>query len=144
GRDPAAIERSVSPDVNMLASVDAFGAAIDAYEKAGFAHITLPWPRVETEAPVLRAAAERFLEPVGIEIGSYAPTPRDRGLRRISTADAEVAREIVARFAGSPAERCLRVLTDSPDTLIDGNAIATGAGVFSHVEVTRALAALGD
>ena len=57
GRDPNGDRAEVSPDVNMLESVQAFSDATEAYAAAGFGHMRLPWPRVEGEAPVLRAAA---------------------------------------------------------------------------------------
>lgn len=144
GRDPGSIERSVSPDMNMLESVEAFASGARVYQDAGFSHIYLPWPRVESEAPVMRAAASEILRTTNAEPAPYAPSPRDRGLRSVTQANRETWSPIVARFAGTPPARCLQVLSDSPETLFDGNDIAREAGLTSHVEVSQAFAELGD
>jgi alkanesulfonate monooxygenase SsuD/methylene tetrahydromethanopterin reductase-like flavin-dependent oxidoreductase (luciferase family) len=144
GRDPKAVERSVSPDVNMLTSVEAFQAATDAYAAAGFDHITLPWPRIEAEAPVLREAARLVLGRTSIHLGSYSPAPRDRNLRAITEADKDTVLGIRNRFNGHAAGRALSVLTTSPDEMLDGNVIAERSGIGSHAEVTSALASVRD
>ncbi len=144
GRDPKSIERSVSPDMNMLESVEAFANAARVYEEAGFSHIYLPWPRVEAEAPVMRAAAAQILGTANAEPAPYAPTASDRGLRTVTEADRDAINTILGGFAGTASERCLQVLSNSPGTLFDGNDIAREAGLTSHVDVSRAFAELGN
>ncbi len=61
GRDPASLVRTVSPRINMLESVDAFVDGVAAYRAAGFRDIYLPWPRTESELPVLRQVAREVI-----------------------------------------------------------------------------------
>lgn len=57
GRDRAAIVRSISPGLNLLASADAFVAGVTAYRAAGFVDFRIPWPRSDAEHAVLREVA---------------------------------------------------------------------------------------
>jgi alkanesulfonate monooxygenase SsuD/methylene tetrahydromethanopterin reductase-like flavin-dependent oxidoreductase (luciferase family) len=59
GRDPAAIDRSVSVGLHILASVDAFVDNVAAYRAEGFTDFRIPWPRSDTEyATFVRVAEE--------------------------------------------------------------------------------------
>lgn len=144
GRDPKTLERSVSPDVNMLESVESFQQATERFAAAGFEHITLPWPRVASEAPVLREAARLVLGTVTESSAGYAPTPRDRGLRPLAAGDRELVRRVLAGFTGTDSERALAVLVASPDELLDGIAIAERAGLAHRTDAILAMAAIRD
>ena len=61
GRDPATLVRTVSPGINLLASVDAFNDGVAEYHAAGIRDICMPWPRVPAEVPVLREVAASAL-----------------------------------------------------------------------------------
>ena len=60
-RDPAEIERGVSPARNFLTSVAAFQEHVAAYRAEGLTLFELPWPRTPEELPVLRQVAREVM-----------------------------------------------------------------------------------
>src|SRR5215218_1318454 len=80
GRDPATLVRTISPRLNLLASVAAFIDGVAAYRAAGFRDIYLPWPRTESEVPVLRQVAREVIPTLrGRERSTHEPaTPSPR------------------------------------------------------------------
>lgn len=61
GRDPAEIERSISPKPNFLESPDAFASWVAAYREVGFTNFQIPWPRTDEQYPVLQQVAREVL-----------------------------------------------------------------------------------
>lgn len=61
GRDPATIERGISPALNLFESVYAFGEGVAAYRAAGFTDFRLPFPRSDAEHAVMRAVAREVI-----------------------------------------------------------------------------------
>lgn len=144
GRDPATLVRSVSPSINLLASMNDFEDGVEAYHMAGFRDIYLPWPRTEAELPILRRVATEIMP--GLRSGT-APTSRVCGagkhLRDLTQFDLADVRDILASLGDSPAQRFLGLLIDNPDQLFDGAALRSRIGVESHADVTRTVATLG-
>jgi alkanesulfonate monooxygenase SsuD/methylene tetrahydromethanopterin reductase-like flavin-dependent oxidoreductase (luciferase family) len=142
GRDPLSLVRTVSPSINLLASVDAFAEGVAEYHEAGVRDIYLPWPRVEEEVPVLRQVARELLP---IIRGAAASTSVDQVTRtNIHSASPETLREIVASIPDGIQRRILDWLIEHPDERVDGSALKTALGIDEHCEVTRAVAALGE
>jgi len=144
GRDPATLVRSVSPSINLLASVEDFEQGVAAYHEAGFRDIYVPWPRTETELPILREVAREVIP--GLRSGTAPATPggdAPLNLRHLTRFDLEEVRDILASFGDSPARRFLEVLIDNPDELFDGEELQPRLGVGSHADVTRTVATLG-
>lgn len=136
GRDPATIVRSVSPSINLLASVEAFEEGVAAYHAAGVQHIYMPWPRVEAEVPVLREVARtilpRFRAAATVTTRRLvAATAEDIQATLAATGDG-IERKLIAYLAGRPGER------------LDGAALQAACGIDKHVEVTRAFARMGE
>ena len=144
GRDPATLVRSVSPSINLLASVDAFEEGVAAYHAAGFRDIYLPWPRTEAEVPVLRAVARDVLprfrgEATGASGGGAAGTP----LHPVTPEDAPVVAEILAGLGGGLPRRVLDWLIAHPDERGDGARLMAELGIERHADIALAFAALG-
>lgn len=138
GREPASLKRSVSPSINLLASVDAFEAGVESYRQAGFDHITFPWPRVPEEVPVLREVARLLLPGLRDRAPSRAPAGIETG---VTIPDDAVA-EAIGRM--SATERAfLSVVAEHPDEVRDGDAIREALGFARHDQVTRTAASIG-
>jgi alkanesulfonate monooxygenase SsuD/methylene tetrahydromethanopterin reductase-like flavin-dependent oxidoreductase (luciferase family) len=143
GRDPASLVRTVSPRINLLASVEAFVDGVAAYRAAGFRDIYLPWPRTESELPILRQVArevipalrDRTLSPEA----SASHSPRRDDLTALDEAD--VARAYAAVRDGAP-RRLLDFLIDHPDERFDGATLMRHLELRRHDEVARGFAAL--
>jgi hypothetical protein len=143
GRDPATLVRSVSPGINLLASVDAFVEGVAAYHAAGFRDIYLPWPRTEAEVPVLRKVARSVIP--GLRGAPSDATPPGRHpLRPLAASDLPALREKLAGLGDGPSRQVLDDLIAHAGETRDGDAIQAALGFASHAEVTRAIAALGD
>ena len=143
GRDPASLVRSVSPSINLLASVEAFVAGVASYRAAGFRDVYMPWPRTEAEVPVLRAVARDVLP--GLRGQQARPPAGARGAsapRPIGPGDAGT---VAAVYAGldAGARRVLDELIDHPDERFDGAALMARLGMERHADVTRAIGSLG-
>jgi F420-dependent oxidoreductase-like protein len=134
GRDPATLARTVSPSLNLLASVDAFEAGVAAYHAAGIRDIYLPWPRAEAEVPVLRQVAREVLP----RLRGQTPHTTSR-FRQMSDDDAEAVAAILREFEGTASRRVLDWLVDHPDERLDGAALQRATGIERHAEVTAAL-----
>lgn len=141
GRDPATLVRTVSPSINLLASVDAFSENVAAYHAAGIRDIYMPWPRVEAELPVLRAVARdlmpRFRGQDAIATSESTQPPR---LAAITAETASIAGEITDLLQ----QKLLGWLIDHPDERFDGAALQAALGIERHRDVTRAFAAMGE
>ena len=137
GRDPAAVVRSVSPRINLLASAEAFGEGVAAYRAAGFRDIYLPWPRTPEEVPVLRQVAREIMPGLSVPV---CEGERPAGLRDVGAADPDAVRAAYAA-AGAMARQVFDVLIDSPDERFDGAAIMARTGIARHRDVTLAFAA---
>ena len=140
GRDPESLIRSVSPTINLLASVDAFADGVKAYQAAGIRDIYFPWPRVEAEVPVLRAVAREVLPALrGADRNQIAAKP---AMPSALEADEAAIRVVIA--GASPVQRqLLDWLARHPDVRFDGQALQRALGIEHHRDVTKAMAALG-
>ena len=143
GRDPASLVRTVSPRLNLLESAKAFGDGVAAYRAAGFRDIYLPWPRTESEVPVLREVAREVIPALR---GHTRPPdgPSMQSVRHVdlSTVDeADVARAYAAVRDGTP-RRLLDFLVDHPDERFDGAALMRQLELSRHDEVARGFGAL--
>jgi alkanesulfonate monooxygenase SsuD/methylene tetrahydromethanopterin reductase-like flavin-dependent oxidoreductase (luciferase family) len=143
GRDPASLVRTVSPRINLLASVEAFVEGVAAYRAAGFRDIYLPWPRTESELPVLRQVARDVIPALrGETLSPGEPatqSPRRDDLTAVDEAD--VARAHAAVRDGTP-RRLLDFLIDHPDERFDGTALMRQLELERHDDVARGFAAL--
>jgi F420-dependent oxidoreductase-like protein len=143
GRNHASLVRTVSPRINMLESVDAFIDGVAAYRAAGFRDIYLPWPRTESELPVLRQVARDVIPALQ---GQTVPAggPSMQSLRQqdlTSVNEADVARAYAAVRNGTP-RRLLDFLIDHADERFDGAALMRQLELSRHDEVARGFAAL--
>jgi F420-dependent oxidoreductase-like protein len=143
GRDPSSLVRTVSPRINLLASVEAFVDGVAAYRAAGFRDIYLPWPRTEGELPVLRQVAHEVIPTLRGRAQSPAAPAQEVGLRDGLTeiAETDLVRAYDAVREGVP-RRLLDFLTDHPDERLDGNALMQRLDLQRHDEVARGFAAL--
>lgn len=141
GRDPATLVRTVSPSINLLASVEAFAEGVAAYHAAGIRDIYFPWPRVEEEVPVLRAVAREVLPGLRGTTGTpqAAATPR----RDVCAGDIASLASIIGSLDGRKRD-LLDWLIDHPEERFDGAALQTQLGFERHRDVTLALAAIGE
>jgi F420-dependent oxidoreductase-like protein len=143
GRDPASLVRTVSPRINLLASVEAFVEGFAAYRAVGFRDIYLPWPRTESEIPVLRQVAREVIP--ALRSQTHLPEkPATQSPQRdgLTTADvADVARAYAAVRDGTP-RRLLDFLIDHPDERFDGAALMRHLELERHDEVARGFAEL--
>jgi hypothetical protein len=135
--------RTVSPRINLLASVYAFVDGVAAYRAAGFRDIYLPWPRTESELPVLRQVARDVIPTLR---GRTPPTDgsatQSRPRAELTAVDeAVVARAYAAVRDGTP-RRLLDLLVDHPDERFDGAALMRQLELSRHDEVARGFAAL--
>jgi F420-dependent oxidoreductase-like protein len=143
GRDPASLVRTVSPRLNLLASVEAFVDGVAAYRAAGFRDIYLPWPRTESEVPVLRQVAREVLP----ALRGRTPSPEEpatQSPRRgelTTLAEADVARAYAAVRDGTPRQ-LLDFLIDHPDERFDSAALMRRLDLERHDHVARGFAAL--
>jgi F420-dependent oxidoreductase-like protein len=143
GRDPASLARSVSPRINLLASADAFAEGVEAYRAAGFQDIYLPWPRTESELPVLRQVARDVLPGLrGRERDAEQERAGSQRLVELAFADESVIAEAYASVAEGLPRRLLDFLMTHPDERLDGAALVARLGLERHDEVTRAIATL--
>jgi alkanesulfonate monooxygenase SsuD/methylene tetrahydromethanopterin reductase-like flavin-dependent oxidoreductase (luciferase family) len=143
GRDPASLVRTVSPRINLLASVDAFGDGVAAYRAAGFRDIYLPWPRTESELPVLRQVAHEVIPTFRGRAQSPAASAQELRLRDDLTeiAETDLVRAYDAVRDGTP-RRLLDFLVDHPDERFDSAALMRLLELRRHDEVARGFAAL--
>jgi hypothetical protein len=142
GRDPASLVRTVSPRINLLASVAAFVDGVAAYRAAGFRDIYLPWPRTESELPVLRQVAREVIPALrGQTPVEGAATESHRSDDLTTVDEAEVMRVCAAVRDGTP-RRLLDFLIDHPDERFDGATLARQLELPRHDEVARGFAAL--
>lgn len=143
GRDPVTLVRSVSPSINLLASVEAFREGATAYHAAGIRDIYLPWPRVPEEGAVLRSVVREVLpafwgmEPTSLAAAAVRPR------RSLEEGDTATVRAILAEAPDGLEGRALRWLMDHPDERIDGDTLRRELGAPDHRSITAALAALG-
>jgi F420-dependent oxidoreductase-like protein len=144
GRDPASLVRTVSPRLNLLASVEAFVDGVAAYRTAGFRDIYLPWPRNESEVPILREVAREVIPALrGRTLSPEEPATQSPRRDDLTTVDeADVARAYAAVRDGTP-RRLLDFLIDHPDERFDGAALMRHLELQRHDEVARGFAALG-
>jgi hypothetical protein len=132
--------RSVSPSINLLASVEAFVDGARAFHSAGIRDIYLPWPRVEEEVPVLRAVAREALPLLrGAEPGLNRPPTRTRTVLEV---DDVTLRNIIAG-ATTDQRRLLSWLAEHPDERFDGQTLQRALDMHQHRDVTLGMAALG-
>jgi F420-dependent oxidoreductase-like protein len=143
GRDPASLVRTVSPRINLLASVEAFSDGVAAYRAAGFRDIYLPWPRTESELPVLRQVAREVIPALRDRpVSSDRPVTESRRRHDLTAVDeANVARAYAAVRDETP-RRLLDFLIDHPDERFDGAALTRQLMLSRHDEVARGFAAL--
>ena len=143
GRDPASLVRTVSPRINMLESVDAFVDGVAAYRAAGFRDIYLPWPRTESELPVLRRVAHEVIPALrGQTLLAGGPATESRRRDDLTAIDeTDVARAYAAVRDGTP-RRLLDFLIDHPDERFEGAALMRHLELRRHDEVARGFAAL--
>jgi alkanesulfonate monooxygenase SsuD/methylene tetrahydromethanopterin reductase-like flavin-dependent oxidoreductase (luciferase family) len=148
GRDPGSLVRSVSPDINLLASVEAFAEGVAAYHAAGFRDIYLPWPRTEAEVPVLREVARDVLPGLRREVAPPAVAGTVVASRDLRVDDAPLVATIHAGLGGDEerenARRVLELFIDHPDERFEGSMLKERLGLAHHADVTRAIVALAD
>jgi F420-dependent oxidoreductase-like protein len=144
GRDPASLVRSVSPRLNLLASVPAFVEGVAAYRDAGFRDLYVPWPRTADELDVLRQVARDVLPDLrrGGQSDAEARPDVGRRLRPLEESDLTQAARACAEIGDPASRRLLDFLIAHPDTRVDGAALIEPLGLQRHVEVTLAAAAL--
>jgi F420-dependent oxidoreductase-like protein len=143
GRDPTSLVRTVSPRINLLESAQAFADGVAAYRAIGFRDIYLPWPRTETEVPVLREVARDVIPALRSQVSppTSAP-PLQRLTADLATIDeATVARAYSTVPEGNP-RRLLDFLIDHPDEQLDAAALRDRLGLARHEEVARGWAAI--
>jgi F420-dependent oxidoreductase-like protein len=142
GRDPASLVRTVSPRINLLESVDAFVDGVAAYRAAGFRDIYLPWPRTESELPVLRQVAHEVIPALRGQTPVEGPATAPRRGHDLTTVnEADVVRAYAAVRDGTP-RRLLDFLVDHPDERFDSAALMQRLDLERHDEVARGFAAL--
>jgi F420-dependent oxidoreductase-like protein len=143
GRDPASLVRTVSPRINLLASVDAFVDGVAAYRAAGFRDIYLPWPRTDSESPVLRQVAREVIPALqGRTSPADESATQSRRRDDVTTVDdAAVARAYAAIRDGAPRQ-LLDFLIDHADERFDSAALMKRLELRRHDEVARGFAAL--
>jgi F420-dependent oxidoreductase-like protein len=143
GRDPASLVRTVSPRINLLESAEAFIDGVAAYRAAGFRDIYLPWPRTESELPVLREVSREVIPKLrGRERSTHEPTTKPhRGVELTALDDADVARAYATVRDGTP-RRLLDFLIDHPDERFDAAELMRQLELSRHDEVARGFAAL--
>ncbi len=143
GRDPASLVRTASPRINLLASAEAFRDGVAAYRAAGFRDIYLPWPRTESELPVLRQVAREVIPELrGRTLPSderVSHSPRRDDLTAVAEVDA--ARVYAAVRDGTP-RRLLDFLIDHADERFDSAALMRQLQLRRHDEVAKGFAAL--
>src|SRR5215207_631375 len=143
GRDPASLVRTVSPRINLLASVEAFVDGVVAYRTAGFRDIYLPWPHTESELPVLRQVAHEVIPALRGRAQSPAASPQEL---RLGDDLSEIAETNLVRVYDAVREgvprRLLDLLVDHPDERFDGVARMQQLELSRHDEVARGVAAL--
>ena len=141
GRDPASLVRTVSPRLNLLASVEAFVDGVAAYRAAGFRDIYLPWPRTESEVPVLRQVAREVMPALRGRSTDEPTTKPHRGVDLTALDEAEVVRAYDAVRDGTP-RRLLDFLIDHPDERFDSATLMQRLDLERHDEIARGFAAL--
>lgn len=142
GRDPASLARTVSPRMNLLASVDAFAEGVAAYRAAGFCDIYLPWPRTEAELPVLREVAREVIPGLrGQTLSRGATANGSLSLLDGSADGATIAQAYAVVREGTP-RRLLDFLIAHPDERFDAATLKERLGLERHDEVARGFAAL--
>src|SRR5918995_1628720 len=143
GRDPASLVRTVSPRINLLASMDAFVDGVTAYRAAGFRDIYLPWPRTESELPVLRQVARDVIPALRRRtVPAGGPSTQSRWQQDLTAVDeADVLRAYAAVRDGTP-RRLLNFLIDHADERFDGAALMRQLKLSRHEEVARGFTAL--
>jgi F420-dependent oxidoreductase-like protein len=142
GRDPASLVRTVSPRINLLESVDAFVDGVAAFRAAGFRDIYLPWPRTESELPVLRQVARDVIPALRGQTPVEGPATAPRRGHDLTTVnEADVVRAYAAVRDGTP-RRLLDFLIDHPGERFDSAALMHRLGLERHDEVARGFAAL--
>jgi F420-dependent oxidoreductase-like protein len=145
GRDSASLVRTVSPRINLLESVDAFVDGVAAYRAAGFRDIYLPWPRTESELPVLHEVAREVIPALrGRTLPLDGPATESGRRDDLTTMDeADVTRVYAAVRDGTP-RRLLDFLIDHPDERFDAAALMRQLELSRHDEVARGFAALAS
>jgi hypothetical protein len=143
GRDPATIERAVSPSLNLLASRDAFIEGVAGYHAAGFTHITMPWPRTEEEVPVLREVARTVIPALRGAAAPDASNGAGKALRPVTPGEDGVLRAVLGAL-DQEALRLLRHLATHPDEHHDGARLQQDLGFPCHADVTRTVARAGE
>jgi F420-dependent oxidoreductase-like protein len=145
GRDPASLVRTVSPRINLLESAEAFIDGVAAYRAAGFRDIYLPWPRTESELPVLREVAREVIPALrGRTLPLDGPATESGRRDDLTTMDeADVTRVYAAVRDGTP-RRLLDFLIDHPDERFDAAALMRQLELSRHDEVARGFAALAS
>jgi alkanesulfonate monooxygenase SsuD/methylene tetrahydromethanopterin reductase-like flavin-dependent oxidoreductase (luciferase family) len=144
GRDPETLVRTVSPSLNLLASVDAFQEGVAAYHAAGMRDIYMPWPRVDAEVPVLRAVARELLPMFQGRTAAGAEDGDVAAVRQLDSVGEDELRAVLAGVDDGLEGTLLRWLIAHPDERFDGAALLERVGGGQHREVTRAFARLGD
>lgn len=145
GRDPATLERAISPSLNLLVSPEAFAEGIAAYTAAGFQHICIPWPRTEAEVPVLREVGATIIP--GLQGNAIAKSPAAEPTtlaRQITAADGESIKALIASWNDAAAARLVGVLAAHPETRITSADLQTRLGLPAHADVTRATMAVAE
>jgi F420-dependent oxidoreductase-like protein len=142
GRDSASIRRAVTPRLNLLASVEAFGDGVAAYRDAGIQDIHLPWPRTAGELPVLREVARDVIPGLRGEVSASLQTAATSHQFDAPASDEEAARRAYEALPDGLPRRVLNFLIDHPDERFDGAALVQRLGLERHDEVARAMAAL--
>ncbi len=123
--------------------MEAFVDGVAAYRAAGFRDIYLPWPRTESELPVLRQVAREVIPALrGRTLPPDGPATQSRRGDDLTAVDeADVARAYAAVRDGTP-RRLLDFLIDHPDERFDGAALMRQLELSRHDEVARGFAAL--
>jgi hypothetical protein len=116
---------------------------VAAYRAAGFRDIYLPWPRTESELPVLRQVAREVLPALrGQTLSPEEPATESPRRDDLMTLDeAAVARAYAAVRDGTP-RRLLDFLIDHPDERFNGATVVRHLELQRHDEVARGFAAL--
>jgi F420-dependent oxidoreductase-like protein len=142
GRDPASLVRTVSPRINLLESVSAFVDGVAGYRAAGFRDIYVPWPRTESELPVLRQVAREAIPALRGQTPVEGPAKESRRGDDLTTVDeADITRAYAAVRDGTP-RRLLDFLIDHPGDRFDGATLRRQLELSRHDEVARGFAAL--
>lgn len=141
GRDPGSLIRTVSPSLNLLASVDAFIDGVAAYHDAGMRDIYMPWPRVEAEVPVLRQVARDVLPTLR---GGRIHSNRAGARVDLLSARSDDVRAVLEAIDDRTERALLDWLVDHPEERFDGAALRASLSLEAHRDVTRAAAKLGE